>query len=63
MNKPSKVKPKTSPFSRIMAKGQARAGYKPTSGDLLMQLSENDHKRIATLIAKWLETDNSRNPK
>jgi|TARA_A200000159_G_scaffold117016_2_gene110639 hypothetical protein len=40
-----------------MKKGQSKTGYKSTSGNLLMQMSENDHKRIAKLIANWLERD------
>lgn len=57
MNKPNSTKPQSSALSRMMAKGQAKTRYKPSSGKLLMQLSENDHKRIALLISKWLEGD------
>ncbi|MEC8231502.1 MAG: hypothetical protein AAF364_14145 [Pseudomonadota bacterium] len=46
---------KHSPFLRIMQKGHKKTGYKKTSGNLLLTLSENDHKRIAQLIAKWIE--------
>ncbi|WP_160173364.1 MULTISPECIES: hypothetical protein [unclassified Alteromonas] len=57
MNKPSNTTPNASPLSRLMKKGQSKTGYKLTSGNLLMQMSENDHKRIAKLIANWLERD------
>ncbi|WP_412726748.1 hypothetical protein [Alteromonas sp. D210916BOD_24] len=57
MKKLSPQAVKTSPFTRIMHKGHQKTGYKKNSGQLLMQLSENDHKRIATLIAQWLEKD------
>jgi hypothetical protein len=58
LKKSSKVPSTHSPLSRMMKKGQAKTGYKSTSGNLLMQMSENDHKRIATLIAHWLNEDN-----
>jgi len=38
-----------------MRKGHQKTGYKDRNGALLMCMSENDHKRIAKLIAKWLE--------
>ncbi|AUC88521.1 MAG: hypothetical protein CL600_08620 [Alteromonas sp.] len=57
VNKPKNTKPQSSTLSRMMAKGQAKTRYKPSSGKLLMQLSENDHKRIALLISKWLKSD------
>jgi hypothetical protein len=57
LNKPSNTPPNASPLSRLMKKGQSKTGYKSTSGNLLMQMSENDHKRIAKLIANWLERD------
>lgn len=44
-----------SPLTRILAKGQRKVGYKEGKGRLLMQFSEKDHRRIAQLIAKWLE--------
>jgi hypothetical protein len=55
MKKLSSEQDKHSPFSRIMQKGHKKTRYKKASGKLLLQLSENDHKRIATLIAKWLD--------
>jgi hypothetical protein len=39
-----------------MQKGHEKTRYKPPSGKLLMQLSENDHKRIAKLISQWLDS-------
>ncbi|WP_338517700.1 hypothetical protein [Alteromonas gracilis] len=56
MKKISSEQDKHSPFSRIMQKGHKKTGYKQTSGKLLLALSEDDHKRIAQLVAKWLET-------
>lgn len=60
-----KISPKpknTSPLSRIMEKGHNKTGYKATSGKLLMQLSENDHKRIAQLISLWLSKSETHRP-
>lgn len=51
-----------SPLSRIMEKGHNKTGYKTTSGKLLMQLSENDHKRIAQLISLWLSKSETHRP-
>ncbi len=59
MKKLSPQVAKTSPFTRIMDKGHQKTRYKKNSGQLLMQLSENDHKRISTLIAQWLEQDDT----
>ncbi|GMM67219.1 MAG: hypothetical protein VXZ36_06050 [Pseudomonadota bacterium] len=56
MKKISSKQSKTSPFTRIMQKGHEKTRYKPPSGKLLMQLSENDHKRIAKLISQWLDS-------
>ena len=58
MDRSSKTTPSGSPLSRMMKKGHAKTGYKTTSGKLLMQMSENDHKRIAKLISHWLVRDN-----
>ncbi|WP_420932975.1 hypothetical protein ACOJR9_10675 [Alteromonas sp. A081] len=57
MNTSSNKTPNPSPLSRLMKKGQLKTGYQSTSGNLLMLMSENDHKRIAKLIASWLEHD------
>ena len=46
---------KTSPLSRILARGQQKVDFKKDKASLLMQFSEKDHRRIAQLIAKWLE--------
>lgn len=44
-----------------MNKGHQKVPYAERKRRLLMQLSENDHKRIAMLIARWLdEPDNDR---
>ncbi|GFD70895.1 hypothetical protein KUL113_03150 [Tenacibaculum sp. KUL113] len=55
MKKISSRRSSSSPFSKIMRKGHQKTGYKDRNGALLMCMSENDHKRIAKLIAKWLE--------
>lgn len=55
MKKISSQQTKVSPFTRIMQKGHEKTRYKPPSGKLLMQLSENNHKRIAKLISQWLD--------
>ncbi|MBJ2130354.1 hypothetical protein JC525_15595 [Alteromonas sp. IB21] len=55
MKKISSPKNSSSPFSRIMRNGHQKTGYKVRNGELLMCMSEDDHKRIARLISKWLE--------
>jgi len=60
--KPKNEKQSTSPLSRIFVRGHKKLGYKKTTGNLIMQLSANDHKHIATLIAQWL-TDDDNSPK
>lgn len=57
MKKISSHKNTSSPFSRIMQKGQSKTGYKAKKGKFLMCMSDNDHKQIARLIAKWLDDD------
>jgi len=52
---------KTSAFTRIMDRGHEKVGFKKRTSDLIMQLSAEDHKRIASVIASWLDKkDNSR---
>lgn len=46
---------KTSPFTRIMERGHAKVRYTNKRGNVLMALSEEDHKRIAKLIGQWLD--------
>ncbi|MDO6568127.1 hypothetical protein Q4561_13725 [Alteromonas sp. 1_MG-2023] len=46
-----------SPLTRLFARGHKKVGYKKTTGDLMMQLSANDHKHIAEVIAQWLTDD------
>ncbi|WP_414827683.1 hypothetical protein [Alteromonas sp. H39] len=46
---------RASPLARILARGHQKVSYKKEKGRLLMQFSEKDHRRIAQLIAKWLE--------
>ncbi|TKB04372.1 hypothetical protein E5672_06110 [Alteromonas portus] len=57
MKKISPNQNKSSPFSRIMRKGQEKTNYKARCGKLLMLMSEEDHQRIAKLISKWLAQD------
>jgi len=46
---------KPSAFTRIMHRGHRKVGFKKRTSDLLMQLSAEDHKRIASVIASWLD--------
>ncbi|MCU7554373.1 hypothetical protein OCL06_07160 [Alteromonas sp. ASW11-19] len=48
-----------SPLRRIFARGHEKTGYRPSTGNLLLQFSEQDHRRIAQLIAKWLEDEDN----
>ena len=48
-------KPKSA-LSKLMTRGHEKVNYKDRQGKVLMALSEEDHKRIAKLIAKWLES-------
>ncbi len=48
---------KASPLKRLFVRGHKKVGYKKTTGDLMMQLSANDHKHIAEVIAQWLTDD------
>jgi len=60
MKKISSAEDKSSPFSRIMQKGQKKTGFNTRKGKLLMSMSEEDHKRMALLIQKWLVNDETR---
>ncbi len=44
-----------SPLRRLFSRGHAKTGYRAATGKLLLQFSGQDHRRIAQLIAKWLE--------
>ncbi|WP_394220469.1 hypothetical protein [Alteromonas gracilis] len=57
MKKISSLENKSSPFLRIMQKGHKKTGFNTRKGELLMVMSEEDHKRIASLIKTWLEKD------
>ncbi|WOI35962.1 hypothetical protein R1T43_12075 [Alteromonas sp. CI.11.F.A3] len=50
-------KQNASPLKRLFVRGHKKVGYKKTTGDLMMQLSANDHKHIAEVIAQWLTDD------
>lgn len=60
MKKISSRENKPSPFLRLMKKGHGKTGYKAKNGKFLMTMSEDNHKRIASLIQKWLEQDEKR---
>ena len=49
--------PPPTTLQKIMRRGASRVNKKPSTERLLMQMSEQDHKRIAQLIQKWLNTD------
>ncbi|MDB2330761.1 hypothetical protein N9V74_03515 [Alteromonas sp.] len=52
---------KPSAFTRIMHRGHRKVGFKKSTSDLIMQFSAEDHKRIASVIASWLDKkENSR---
>ncbi|MCW8092062.1 hypothetical protein [Alteromonas sp. ASW11-130] len=50
-------KKKPSPFSQLMQKGHRKVKYSSQKSDVLMLFSEQEHRRIATLIKKWLKED------
>jgi len=56
-HKPRAKRSNQSPLHRIYARGHKKMAYKKTTGNLIMQMSANDHKRIAMLIAQWLGDD------
>ena len=60
MKKISSRENKPSPFLRLMKKGHGKTGYKAKNGKFLMTMSDDSHKRIASLIRKWLEQDEKR---
>ncbi|GGF55724.1 hypothetical protein [Alteromonas lipolytica] len=41
-------------FSQIMQRGQKKVNYRPRQAQLLMTLSDDQHKAIARLIQLWL---------
>ena len=61
MKKISSHENKRSLFLRLMKKGHGKTGYKAKNGKFLMMMSEDSHKRIASLIRKWLEQDEKKN--
>jgi hypothetical protein len=42
-------------FSQLMQKGQRKVNYRQRQGRLLMTLSDEQHKAIASLIQQWLD--------
>ncbi|NMH58628.1 hypothetical protein [Alteromonas ponticola] len=50
-------KPKQSPFNRLMQKGHKKVRYTDKKANVLMLFSEQEHRRIAALIQKWLRED------
>lgn len=46
-----------SAFQRLMQKGQSKVKTTPNTKALLCELTENNHKLIAKVIANWLEND------
>ncbi|WP_438863087.1 hypothetical protein [Neptunicella sp.] len=46
--------PKKSPLNNLFERQQPKVNAKPDMGKLLTCLAEEDHKRIAQLIQKWL---------
>jgi len=57
--KANQEKQKGTPLNRLFVRGHKKVGYKETTGNLMMQLSANDHKRIAAVIAQWLTDENN----
>ncbi|MFC3093552.1 hypothetical protein [Alteromonas sediminis] len=47
-----------SPLQRIFENGKEKVAVSKNTRELLPIFAENDHKKIALLIAKWLEQDN-----
>jgi hypothetical protein len=60
MNKPVKKK---GAFSRVVQNGQKKVPTTASTKALLFTLGNEDHKRIAQLIAKWLEQDERKKSK
>ena len=46
-----------SKFLRIMHRGHGKVGYSERKGRLLMVMSDEQHKHIASVILQWLNQD------
>ncbi|BBO27535.1 hypothetical protein AltI4_19230 [Alteromonas sp. I4] len=46
-----------SKFLRIMHRGHRKVGYSERKGRLLMVMSDEQHKHIASVILQWLNQD------
>lgn len=46
-------------FSQLMQQGQQKVNYKQRQGRLLMTLSDDQYKLIATLIQHWLDNSHA----
>lgn len=46
-----------SKFLRIMHRGHRKVGYSERKGRLLMMMSDEQHKHIASVILQWLNQD------
>ncbi len=46
-----------SKFLRIMHRGHSKVGYSERKGRLLMVMSDEQHKHIASVILQWLNQD------
>ncbi len=46
-----------SKFLRIMHRGHSKVGYSERKGRLLMMMSDEQHKHIASVILQWLNQD------
>lgn len=57
-HQPSGNKPGTA-LNRLFVRGHQKVHYKKANGDLMMLFSDNEHKRIAQLIAHWLTQDDN----
>lgn len=55
--------PKKSPLNNLFERQQPKVNAKPDMGKLLTCLAEEDHKRIAQLIQKWLNEKEGGNHK
>lgn len=50
-------KPAPNPLQRLHRRQQQKVATKPQVSQFLSRLADDDHKRIAQLIRKWLEQD------
>jgi len=48
-----------SALNRLFTRGHQKVHYKKANGELMMLFSENEHKRIAQLIAQWIAHDDN----